>query len=448
LEKGYLEAIQLAICTDSSRPTEVLECYTFAFTYARLRGHSSREVSSISISPSCQNLVLVGDARKNFNTAIKGLLKSIRGLPQLPRQYLLLATPRYACSFRPGRRHVGLSLFYTTDCPSPYEPTGFSSCTDDALYFPDDHSLARESEDLSDLTTGAHCINLVVSYVRSKADDVKLRLIPEHIEYTNKRSRLDEYKKPNDRTTSQGTRPLAQPLLMSSQPLCSDSMIPSAIANSTQTREDIETRKALQQMQCSSPRPNELTATQSLAIGHDADSEGSRPGDQSRITPLPIFPQTATRREKKIIPRKMAELITQAKVMQKRSPVDHPLFDPQALESCEIKRIRQSSAINCECMDVVKEGVMVCDPMEDSQKYSLTNDSSSVTCARPGNTSLATAGIWWARKIVPSITTVMAVCFYPVSRTCAVKCRPWSREDLRSSTSMRMGLDLKETRVV
>lgn len=86
LQNGYLEAIQLSICADSSRPSEILECYTFTITYSSSSGQTGRNVSSVTVSPGPQTAFFVGDAQKSFNAAIKCLLKLIRGLPQLPRK--------------------------------------------------------------------------------------------------------------------------------------------------------------------------------------------------------------------------------------------------------------------------------------------------------------------------------------------------------------------------
>ena len=86
LQNGYLEAIQLSICADSNRPSEIVECYTFTVTYCSSPGQPSRNVSGITVSPDTQTAFLVNDAQKSFNAAIKGLLRSIRGLPQLPRE--------------------------------------------------------------------------------------------------------------------------------------------------------------------------------------------------------------------------------------------------------------------------------------------------------------------------------------------------------------------------
>jgi HORMA domain len=85
LEKEYLEVIQISICADSNCPSEVIECYTFAFTYGSSSLRSGRGVS-VTISPGSSTVFFVGDAQKSFNAAIKGFLKRISNLPQLPRE--------------------------------------------------------------------------------------------------------------------------------------------------------------------------------------------------------------------------------------------------------------------------------------------------------------------------------------------------------------------------
>lgn len=110
LQSGYLEAIQLSICADSRRPSEVMECYTFTFTYNSSSGQINRDVSTITVSPGSDAVFLVGDAQKSFNAAIKGLLKLIHGLPQLPREWLyLLCETHRAYHIRPQK--LGIEPF-------------------------------------------------------------------------------------------------------------------------------------------------------------------------------------------------------------------------------------------------------------------------------------------------------------------------------------------------
>ena len=90
LRRGYLEAVQLSICADSGRPSEIMETYTFTITYSSAPGQSHRAVSSVTVSPGPQPTFFVEDARKSFNAAIKSLLRVVQPLPRLPREYLLL----------------------------------------------------------------------------------------------------------------------------------------------------------------------------------------------------------------------------------------------------------------------------------------------------------------------------------------------------------------------
>ncbi len=95
LHRGYLEAVQLSICADSSRPSEVMECYTFTFTYNSAPGRSHRAVSSVTVSPGPQPAFFVEDAYQSFNAAIKGLLRVVKPLPLLPRRWLFLSIELY-----------------------------------------------------------------------------------------------------------------------------------------------------------------------------------------------------------------------------------------------------------------------------------------------------------------------------------------------------------------
>jgi HORMA domain len=262
---------------------------------------------------------------------------------------------------RSGRRNVGLNLFYTDDCPESYEPKGFTKCTDDSLHFPGGPALATKSEKPCNLVAGTHSISLVVSHVDSIDDEVQMNAIPEDIEYANKRSRLDEYTIPRENVTIPSPELSSRQVPVYSQPvLPSSSLIPSARAPSTQTREDIQTREALQQMQRSSSRPRDWIATQTLANENHADSGDFRVVEKSFTDTHLDDSQLLPPRERVIVSSKMAELIIHVKAIQNRCSANALPFDQKALDRSEIKRTRRSTRIRCECMDDVEEGFMVC----------------------------------------------------------------------------------------
>jgi meiosis-specific protein len=362
LQNGYLEAIQLSICTDRSRPAEVIECYTFTFTYSSSSGKSGHDVSSITVSTNSHELLFVGDAQKSFNAAIKGLLKFIRGLPQLPRKRALPLVKSTLLT-KTGRRNLGLNLFYTDNCPPSYEPQGFSSCIDDDLYFPGMPGLARKSTKPSRLVVGAHRIGVVVSHVDSEEGQDQLRVIPQNVDYPTKRSRLDEYNVTSEEIIIHHVDPSSQSLPVSLQPPARNNMMASPAAPSTQTRHDIQTKEALQQMQRSSSKPKDLIPTQNLFKADDVDSEDSNnPADQSYMNAICSSTPDALSRKRMIVPAKMAELMIHVRAVQQRCTVGDRVFDQDALDKYEIKRKVTQNVIKCECRDNSDDdgGIMVC----------------------------------------------------------------------------------------
>lgn len=187
-----------------------------------------------------------------------------------------------------------------------------------------------------------------------------MQVIPEDIEYINKRSRLDEYKVSTEQIFIPSPELSPQQAPLSSQPLLPSSIVPSAKPPSTQTREDIQTREALQQMQRSSSRPRDLIATQTLANESNADSGDFRVVEHSLTDPNLDDCQPLARRERMVVASKMAELIVHVKTLQNRCSTNDLPFDQEALDHCEVRRTRRSTKIRCECMDDVEEGVMVC----------------------------------------------------------------------------------------
>jgi meiosis-specific protein len=262
---------------------------------------------------------------------------------------------------RKGHRNLGLNLFYTDDTPASYEPHGFTNCVHGNLHFPGDPTLTRVSKKTSGLVAGAHQIGVVVSHVDSVADGEEvLHIIPETLTYSVKRSRLDEYSSPSRAATVDSTHSPSQHLPIFSQPLPANNIMASPAAPSTQIRRDMQTKEALQRMQRSSPRPKELIPTQSLVNADDVDAEDSVPPNQSYSHAIANSTQTIGRRDRMIVPAKMAELLVHVKAAQDRGLVDDGTFDQGDLNKYKITRNKQPGDIKCECGDYGLGGLMVC----------------------------------------------------------------------------------------
>ena len=313
---------------------------------------------------------------------------------------------------------MGLNLFYTNNCPASFEPHGFTGCTDDNLYFPDGEGLITRTEKTSSLVAGAHRVGVVVSHVDSTEDEDGLEFIPEDINYSMKRSRLNEYKVLTKDTTIPTAISYSQPLTASFQQLPAPCMMASPAVLSTQTREDIKTKKALQQMQRSSLRPGELIPTQAfVSPDEDLDAEESNLPDQSYSNALRNYTQAGCRPARMVARSKIAELIIHVKEVHERfSHLGHT-FDQDALKRYEIRRMVQPDRIKCECIGDLDQGTMVCDMHGSYPQDSANNRSFSVKSVAPGSTSLATVGTTSKKSIALMSISATAACFCPKRRT-------------------------------
>jgi hypothetical protein len=346
---------------------------------------------------------------------------------------------------RAGRRNLGLNLFYTDDCPASFEPLGFTSCIDDHLSFPGDQGLARKSEEGSILVAGAHRIGVVLSHVASAEGEEQLYVIPKDVNYSLKRSRLDEYMVSTEEAASPNVTASSQPFHVSSPPLPPTDAMASPAAPSTQTRDDIATRDALQQMQRSSSRPGELIPTQTLVDANDLDADDSSLPDQSYSNALHSHNQAGKRPQRVILRTKVAELIIHVRAVLERCPTSDRIFDQRALDNCKIKRKVQSDMVNCECMDNKNRGTMVCHT-HGSYAPDLANENSfSVRCVAHGSTSIATAGMKSKKTTVPlSISVTTAFCCRK-RRTLTIGCPFSLNAETRFGTFTRMGSPLETT---
>lgn len=213
---------------------------------------------------------------------------------------------------------------------------------------------------MSSLVVGAHLVGVVVSHVDSIEEADKLQVIPEQLDYPNKRSRLDEYKATSAEITSHQTHLSSQSLPMPFPAMAPSGVMASPAAPSTQTRYDLQTKEALQRMQRSSSKPQDLIPTQSLVnADDDLDAEDSNAPDQSYFNAILKTTQTADRRERMVVSAKMAELFVHVRAVQERCPPGNRIFDDDALKNYEIKRREPPNVIKCECLDDCDMGTMV-----------------------------------------------------------------------------------------
>ncbi|GJN88507.1 hypothetical protein Rhopal_001473-T1 [Rhodotorula paludigena] len=124
IEKGYLHQLIFAIYLDPDDPTNLVESYTFTFSYETdAEGNKASrskpelvvqdQLSGMVISPSAYGTTKEpprkeGDVKRQVQQMIKNLITSTQVLDELPR-----------------RRFLNIRLFYTDETPPDYEPPCF-----------------------------------------------------------------------------------------------------------------------------------------------------------------------------------------------------------------------------------------------------------------------------------------------------------------------------------
>ncbi|GAA5835284.1 hypothetical protein JCM9279_004495 [Rhodotorula babjevae] len=158
IEKGYLHQLVFAIYLDPDQPTNLVESYTFTFTYETDAEGNKRpelvvqdQLSGLVIS-STTNLASTeaprkeGDVKRQVQQMIKNLITSTQVLDELPR-----------------RRFLNVRLFYTKETPASYEPPHFRPVPADAPgYILATPSVADPPDfgTLGNVSTGFHGIAL------------------------------------------------------------------------------------------------------------------------------------------------------------------------------------------------------------------------------------------------------------------------------------------------
>ncbi|BGP13935.1 hypothetical protein JCM10213_003851 [Rhodosporidiobolus nylandii] len=157
IEKGYLQQLIFAIYLDPNDPTNIVETYSFTFSYEMDAQGNKRpelvvqnQLSGMVISASSfsnpEAPRKVGDVKRQVQQMIKNLITSTQLLDELPR-----------------RRFLTIRLFYTDDTPAEYEPPFFKPVPTDAPKFTIATPLVSEPPDfgtLGALQTGYHGVAL------------------------------------------------------------------------------------------------------------------------------------------------------------------------------------------------------------------------------------------------------------------------------------------------
>ncbi|KAB8079477.1 meiosis specific protein Hop1 [Aspergillus leporis] len=181
LRRNILEAIQLTILVDKDKPENVLESYTFSFKYAGGSGNIDSCLESLSIDPvGCvADMRSAQSARVGLETIVRRLITLSAFLPTLP-----------------NKRNLGVHLFYTEDCPSDYEPPGFTTANKDTIRYPLSEHWRKESQSCGTMNSGWHTVGLRVTSLKWTGPDPEgseaLPTVPSQLEYKDEVPRTED----------------------------------------------------------------------------------------------------------------------------------------------------------------------------------------------------------------------------------------------------------------
>jgi meiosis-specific protein HOP1 len=137
LRDGFLEALQLGIYLDQALPEQVVESYTFSFSYDH----------GLLVSDLSGKRVSLGDATRSAQQLTRSLLTLTNALPPLPGKVPifthLLGVRVVMPNVRTDIRWLNVRMHYRRGTPDDYDPPGFRRLEpgSNRLFFDlDDHS--------------------------------------------------------------------------------------------------------------------------------------------------------------------------------------------------------------------------------------------------------------------------------------------------------------------
>ncbi|KAG8985764.1 DNA binding protein [Tulasnella sp. JGI-2019a] len=187
IQKQYLQSFVFAIYLDPNDPNNVVETYTFSFSYHQVPGtdsavpmmnldtHMSRMVlskkgkekertyQSSAASPAVPQLPTEWEVRQSIRTMVKKLTANINTMDQLPR-----------------RRFATFKLYFTPETPADYEPPHFVSVeAEKSRLFFSTHDAEELPERVScgTVRSGHHSVNMniasLASIIPTRQDDTE-----------------------------------------------------------------------------------------------------------------------------------------------------------------------------------------------------------------------------------------------------------------------------------
>jgi hypothetical protein len=108
-----------------------------------------------------ERIVSVKTLKLDMRALLKQIIEFDRVLPRLPSESPRCADlssycPRLTVIFAIGERYLVVQIHYTNDCPSTYEPPGFSETDDTILHAADARGWRNEKVRFGSVYTGFH----------------------------------------------------------------------------------------------------------------------------------------------------------------------------------------------------------------------------------------------------------------------------------------------------
>lgn len=170
-----LDGVQFSIYADKSRPSEILELYTFSFQY-RNGKDGERRLVGLTAPGRGSSMITTKSVRTGMINVIDQLNNYQQQLPSLPKE-----------------RYLMCHLFHSPNAPRHHRPPGFHTCTDTNMAIVENGLWYMKPQDFGPLDSGIHSMCLDIGFMArtNKAKDLGDRpVLAQNMEYTKTISRV------------------------------------------------------------------------------------------------------------------------------------------------------------------------------------------------------------------------------------------------------------------
>ncbi|KAG0147076.1 hypothetical protein CROQUDRAFT_77014 [Cronartium quercuum f. sp. fusiforme G11] len=128
IQRGYLRQLLFAMYLDPENPRDVIECYTFNFTYSSSTLGEARLIPELEVRDQLKEMSLTGKVTISEESNGKALEKT-GGMVKRQIQTLIknLICSTQSLSDINGRRFLSFKLYYNDKCPMDYQPPHFDA---------------------------------------------------------------------------------------------------------------------------------------------------------------------------------------------------------------------------------------------------------------------------------------------------------------------------------